>query len=84
MRFVIVACLLEVGQLGEDFDHRDEGRLDDKVDKTDLALRDICRLPIIELAYIEAELFFHVTLGEELDKEQVTPELAEVPRLSRV
>ena len=84
MRFVIVAGLLEVSQLGEDFDHRDEGWLDDKVDKTDLALRDIRRLSIIELAYIEAELFLHVTLGEELDKEQVTPELAEVPRLSRV
>lgn len=84
MSFVIITCRFEVGQLGEDFNHGDVGRLDDEVDKSNLALRNVRRLSVVELTYFEAELFLHVTLGEELDEEQVAPELAEVPGLGWV
>ena len=84
MSFVIITCRFEVGQLGKDFDYGDVGRLDDEVDKSNLALRDVRRLSIVELTYFKAELFLHIALGKELDEEQVAPELAEVPGLGWV
>ena len=76
LSLVVIQILLQVGQLGEHFDDGCEGWLHDEVDKSDLALGDVCRLSIVELAHIEAELFLHITLSEELDEEQVAPELA--------
>ncbi len=64
--------------------HLIEGRLDNEVNESDLTLSNVSRLSIEELADFETVHLFKVSLCEELYKEQVTPEPAELPRLGRI
>ena len=71
-------------QVRECFHHLRVGRLDDEVDETDLTLCNVCRLSLEELADLESVLLLEVALHEELNKKQVRPQAAQVPRLSWV
>ena len=84
VRLIILKLLLEVCQLREDFAYCDETWLDDEVYEADLTLGNVCSHAIEELTDGELMLLFQVTLLEELDEDQISPELAEVPGLCRV
>ena len=66
-------------QIWEDCDHLCEGRLDNEVDETDLALRNISCLSVEELTDREAMHLLKVSLREEFNKEKVAPETAQFP-----
>ena len=68
-------------QVRECFYHLGVGRLDDEVDETDLTLCNVCRLSLEELADLESVLLLEIALHEELNKKQVRPQAAQVPRL---
>ena len=65
--------LLKVRQIWEHFNHGSVGWLNDKVNETDLTLRDIRRLAVIELTHWELMLLLKIPLLKELHEEQVTP-----------
>ena len=84
VRLIILKLLLEVCQLREDFAYCDETWLDDEVYEADLTLGNVCSHAIEELTDGELVLLFQVTLLEELDEDEISPKLAEVPGLCRV
>ena len=67
--FIIVTRFRKMWQIWENVDHLREGRLDNEVDETDLALRNISCLSVEELADREAMHLLKVSLSEELNKE---------------
>ena len=81
---VFIANLLEVCQIWKNFEDRGVGWLDNEVDEANLTLCNVCGCAVEKLADWELVTFLEVSLREELKKEQVTPEMAEVPRLSGV
>ena len=66
-------------QIWEDCNHLCEGRLDNKVNETDLALRNISCLSVEELTDREAMHLLKVSLREEFNKEKVAPKTTQFP-----
>ena len=79
--FILFKQLLDEIKLGEDFDCCHVGRLDDDIDEASRCFGDVRRLPIHELTDWEIVLLFKITLGEELEVEQVRPFPAKSPVL---
>ena len=73
-----------MGQVRENFNHLCEGRFHDEVDKAQLGLCDICRVPVEKLTDGELVHFFEVALCEELNEKQVGPQTAQFPGFGRV
>lgn len=73
-----------MGQVREHFDHRVERGFYDEVDEADLTLGNVGCLSVVELTHWEVVHFLEVTLGEELNEQEVAPVAAQAPSLGWV
>ena len=84
MGLIRFKCVFQMRQVGENLDHGYVSWLDDKIYEANLTLRYICCRAVVELTDGEFMLLFQVALLEELHKDEVCPELAQIPRLRRI
>ena len=78
---ICLARLFTAGQIRKDLYHCHERGQHNKVDKSDLTFCHICDDTIVQWVNLKLVHLLEVTLGEELDEEQVTPKPAQLPVL---
>ena len=65
-------------KFGKYLDNLRESRLYDKIDETDLSLRNVCSHSIVKLADREAVNFLKITLSEKFNEKKVGPVATEM------